>query len=143
MFTVEVEFGFEASHFLPNVPDGHKCKTMHGHSYHVTIGVSAEMLRPDLDWVIDYSEIREAWQTIHELLDHATINDVKGLENSTCENLARWIYHHPTWERLSGDAWPSWVRVRETPRASCLYVPPSDAARGVRASLAGSVTTRK
>ncbi|MBL7710671.1 MAG: 6-carboxytetrahydropterin synthase, partial [Chitinophagaceae bacterium] len=27
------EFAFDAAHFLPNVPEGHKCKQMHGHTY--------------------------------------------------------------------------------------------------------------
>ena len=33
------EFSIEAAHWLPNVPDGHKCRRMHGHSFHVSIHV--------------------------------------------------------------------------------------------------------
>ena len=29
------EFHFEAAHRLPNVPEGHKCARLHGHSFHV------------------------------------------------------------------------------------------------------------
>jgi len=36
---VYCEFEFEAAHFLPHVPEDHKCHRMHGHSYHVTIYV--------------------------------------------------------------------------------------------------------
>ncbi|MCX8000431.1 MAG: 6-carboxytetrahydropterin synthase, partial [Leptospiraceae bacterium] len=25
------EFSFDAAHLLPNLPDGHKCKRLHGH----------------------------------------------------------------------------------------------------------------
>ena len=25
------EFTFEAAHLLPNVPEGHKCRRLHGH----------------------------------------------------------------------------------------------------------------
>ena len=25
------DFRFEAAHYLPNVPEGHKCRRMHGH----------------------------------------------------------------------------------------------------------------
>ena len=31
------EFTFEAAHHLPNVPDGHKCKRLHGHSWKATL----------------------------------------------------------------------------------------------------------
>ncbi|MFW2389327.1 MAG: 6-pyruvoyl trahydropterin synthase family protein, partial [Polyangiales bacterium] len=33
------EFRFEAAHLLPNVPEGHKCKRLHGHSYRVRVYV--------------------------------------------------------------------------------------------------------
>ncbi len=33
------EFTFEAAHRLPNVPDGHKCARLHGHSYQVVVHV--------------------------------------------------------------------------------------------------------
>lgn len=26
------QFTFDAAHFLPNVPEGHKCANMHGHT---------------------------------------------------------------------------------------------------------------
>ena len=31
------EFGFEAAHRLPHVPEGHKCARLHGHSFRVAI----------------------------------------------------------------------------------------------------------
>ena len=34
------EFTFEAAHLLPNVPDGHKCLRLHGHSFRVTLTVA-------------------------------------------------------------------------------------------------------
>ena len=34
------EFTFEAAHRLPNVPDGHKCGRLHGHSFRVALHVS-------------------------------------------------------------------------------------------------------
>ena len=33
------DFSFEAAHRLPNVPDGHKCARLHGHSFHVRVSV--------------------------------------------------------------------------------------------------------
>ena len=33
------EFAIEAAHWLPNVPAGHKCGRLHGHSFHVAVHV--------------------------------------------------------------------------------------------------------
>ena len=33
------EFSFESAHRLPNVPEGHKCARLHGHSFHVRVTV--------------------------------------------------------------------------------------------------------
>ena len=30
-------FTFEAAHFLPTFPDGHKCRRLHGHSFKVDV----------------------------------------------------------------------------------------------------------
>ncbi|NNL10351.1 MAG: 6-carboxytetrahydropterin synthase QueD, partial [Pseudomonadales bacterium] len=35
MIRLYKEFGFEAAHRLPNVPEGHKCQRLHGHSFKV------------------------------------------------------------------------------------------------------------
>jgi len=33
------EYTFEAAHRLPNVPPGHKCSRLHGHSFHLAVHV--------------------------------------------------------------------------------------------------------
>ena len=35
-------FDFEAAHWLPTFPDAHKCRRMHGHSFHVDVVVEGE-----------------------------------------------------------------------------------------------------
>lgn len=116
MHEVFREFTFDSAHQLPNVPPGHKCGRLHGHTYHVRICVIGE-LHPDLGWVVDYADIRKAWSGLHDELDHRFLNEIPGLENSTSENLARWI-----WDRLKV-AMPglSRVEVRETCTAGCSY----------------------
>jgi 6-pyruvoyltetrahydropterin/6-carboxytetrahydropterin synthase len=110
------EFVFEAAHRLPNVPEGHKCARLHGHSFRTEIHVRGP-LDPALGWVMDFADIKRAFQPFYDRLDHFYLNDVEGLENPTSENLARWI-----WDRVR-PALPglSRVVVRETCTSGCVY----------------------
>ncbi len=85
------EFTFDSAHFLPHVPEGHKCRRMHGHTYRVRVYVQGP-LHPQLGWVLDFADIKAAWKPLEEMLDHRVLNDIPGLENSTAENLAIWIW---------------------------------------------------
>ena len=87
------EFTFEAAHRLPNVPAGHKCARLHGHSFRVSVHVEGEP-GADTGWVMDFAELSAAFGPLHDQLDHRYLNDVPGLENPTSERLAAWI-----WER--------------------------------------------
>ncbi len=110
------KFSFEAAHLLPNVPDGHKCKRLHGHSYYVHIHVTGEC-DPEVGWIVDFAEIADAFQPLWEQLDHNYLNEIEGLENPTSEVIAMWI-----WDRLKPDL-PllSKVVVGETCTAGCIY----------------------
>lgn len=110
------EFTFEAAHLLPNLPREHKCSRLHGHSFRVEIHVSGRV-DPALGWVMDFGDIKHAFQPFYDQLDHYYLNDVPGLENPTSENLARWV-----WERVA-PALPglSRVVVRETCTSGCVY----------------------
>ena len=109
------EFTFEAAHRLPHVPEGHKCARLHGHSYRVEIHVTGNV-RPETGWVMDFAEIKAAFEPLLDLLDHRYLNEVKGLDNPTSENLARWI-----WPRLTDSLPLSAVVVRETCTSGCIY----------------------
>src|SRR5690606_1764938 len=87
-------FTIEAAHRLPNVPPGHKCARLHGHSFVVEVHVSGEP-GADSGWVMDFGDIKAAFRPLYERLDHHYLNEVEGLENPTSERLAVWI-----WERL-------------------------------------------
>ena len=84
-------FTLEAAHRLPNVPAGHKCARLHGHSFRVEVQVSGE-IDPITGWVMDFADIKTAFKPLFERLDHNYLNDIEGLENPTSEVLARWIY---------------------------------------------------
>ena len=110
------EFHFEAAHLLPNVPAGHKCARLHGHSFHVRLSAEGEAPEP-AGWVMDFADIKVSFQRIHEELDHHYLNEIAGLENPTSENIARWI-----WKKLKPQL-PllSQVEIRETCTSGCVY----------------------
>ena len=87
-------FTLESAHRLPNVPAGHKCARVHGHSFRVEIHVRGP-LQPEPGWVMDFADVKDAFEPLFRQLDHHYLNDVPGLENPTSEHLARWI-----WQRL-------------------------------------------
>lgn len=109
-------FQVEAAHHLPNVPEGHKCARIHGHSFKIEIHVSGEV-GADSGWVMDFAELRQIFQPLYDRLDHHYLNEVEGLENPTSENLARWIWARlkPTLPQLSQ------VEIRETCTSGCIY----------------------
>jgi len=110
------EFTIEAAHLLPNVPDGHKCKRLHGHSFRIEIHVGGDV-DPELGWVMDFAQLKDSFEPVFEQLDHRYLNDIEGLENPTSENLARWM-----WDRLIGDLPQlSAIIVKETCTSGCIY----------------------
>ena len=110
------EFTFEAAHHLPNVPAGHKCSRLHGHSYRVEVHVAGQT-GDESGWVCDFGDIKAAFKPLEEQLDHHYLNEVPGLENPTSEVLGKWI-----WDRLVTDL-PQLcsVVVRETCTSGCIY----------------------
>jgi len=98
-------FTFEAAQSLPHLPEGHKCRRLHGHSYRVEVGAA------DLD------RLRPLLETCYEALDHRSLNDIAGLEEATCERICEYL-----WNRLepaAGDL--EVVVVGETPTTRCEY----------------------
>jgi 6-pyruvoyltetrahydropterin/6-carboxytetrahydropterin synthase len=110
------EFTFEAAHRLPNVPSEHKCSRLHGHSFKCEVHVSGPV-HSKLGWVIDFADLKAAFEPLHRVLDHNYLNEIEGLQNPTSEVLARWI-----WKRLQ-PALPnlSAIVVRETCTSGCVY----------------------
>lgn len=115
MMEIFREFTFEAAHRLPQVPDSHKCARLHGHSYRVEVHVRGEV-GAETGWVMDFADLKSAFQPLWEQLDHHYLNEIPGLENPTSEILARWI-----WDRLAGTLPLSAVQVRETCTSGCVY----------------------
>jgi len=110
------EFSFESAQTLPNVPPGHKCARMHGHSFRVEVSIEGEV-NAETGWVYDHALIGEAMKPIVEQLDHAYLNDIPGLENPTIELMAAWL-----WQKLAPCCPGLYeIVVHETPTARCAY----------------------
>jgi 6-pyruvoyltetrahydropterin/6-carboxytetrahydropterin synthase len=119
-------FDFEAAHWLPNVPEGHKCRRMHGHSFRGELAVRGEA-DPRTGWLIDYADLKAVVEPIVKRLDHYLLNEIDGLDNPTSERVAAWI-----WERLKPQL-PQLhrVTVAETCTSACHYFGPTpDSAAG-------------
>lgn len=110
------EFRFEAAHRLPNVPEGHQCARLHGHSFRVELHVSGPV-DDKFGWVIDFADVKSAFKPILDRLDHYYLNEIEGLDNPTSENIAVWIWRQlkPALEPLSK------VVVCETCTCGCSY----------------------
>jgi 6-pyruvoyltetrahydropterin/6-carboxytetrahydropterin synthase len=117
---IRKSFMVEAAHRLPNLPAGHKCARLHGHSFNIEIAVGGK-IDPVQGWIMDYGDIKAAFQPIYDQLDHTYLNDVRGLENPTSEHLALWI-----WERLKPELNNlTAVIVHETCTTTCEYRGPT------------------
>jgi 6-pyruvoyltetrahydropterin/6-carboxytetrahydropterin synthase len=116
MMEIFKEFRIEAAHRLPNVPPGHKCARLHGHSFRIGIHVSGPV-DPVQGWVRDFADLTAAFAPLHAQLDNHYLNEVPGLENPTSERLAIWIWDrlHPVVPGLSR------ITIHETCTSGCEY----------------------
>jgi 6-pyruvoyltetrahydropterin/6-carboxytetrahydropterin synthase len=109
-------FRFDAAHALPNVPAGHKCGSMHGHSYRVDVHVEGPV-DPHAGWVMDFARISSIVRPLIDQLDHHDLGQIPGLANSTSELLAQWL-----WQRIKPELPElSAVAVCESETAKCVY----------------------
>jgi 6-pyruvoyltetrahydropterin/6-carboxytetrahydropterin synthase len=111
-----VDFTLASARSLPNVPAGHPCGRVHGHTFDVRVTLDGPV-DPHTGWVADFAEVERAWSGVHARLDHRLLNDVPGLENPTSEHLARYVWHalRPALPLLVH------VEVRESGRFGCRY----------------------
>ena len=109
-------FIFEAARSLPDLPDGHPCKNIHGHSFKITITVTGSV-DDKTGFVIDFGDIDDIFNPFLSKLDHSYLNNIEGLENPSSENLCLWI-----WERLVPSL-PglSQIEIKETDSTGCIY----------------------
>jgi len=121
MYRIAKEFKFEAAHQLRDMPEGHQCARLHGHSYVVVLELTGNLDK--CGFVVDFGDLAPFKRFIDDNLDHKYLNDL--LPQPTAENLAAWLYAHtdlvlpdlPEWAKVTA------VRVHETVTSWAEYRP--------------------
>ena len=110
------KFHIESARSLPNLHDEHPCSQVHGHSFEIILKVSGE-LNKKTGFIIDFQEIDDSFNPTLKLLDHAYLNDIKGLENPTSENLCKYL-----WEKIKPElSGLVEIEIKETHSTGCIY----------------------
>lgn len=113
---IYISLSFDAAHRLPHVPPGHKCGNLHGHTFNVEVHMSGPN-DPETGWVFDFGILKKIAAKHVAKLDHSYLNDIKGLENPTSENIAIWL-----WKRLEPEiVGLAKIVVKETPTSAAVY----------------------
>lgn len=108
-------FYLEAAHRNPRGDE--RQRRVHGHSYRVEVLVEGEVESP-FGWLVDYADIKGAFEPIRAQLDHAYLNEVDGLEDATLPRLRAWIL-----QRLQPHL-AAWLKkVRVTIVGDCAFRP--------------------
>lgn len=124
--TIGKRWTFDAAHHLPDLPDGHKCGRVHGHTYTVELALATDadndLTAPG--FVVDFGDLAPFGTYLATRLDHQNLNDRLPMP-PTSELLARHLYawaaiHLP----LPVGVRVVSVRVSETPSTWAEYQPP-------------------
>jgi len=87
--TIGRSYRFESAHFLPKLPESHRCRRLHGHNYRVDVVFGGAL---DVrGFVRDFAEVDAELLPLIAQLDHRLLNEVPGLENPTAEVIAQWL----------------------------------------------------
>lgn len=113
IYRISKTFSFAASHQLTHLPEGHKCKRLHGHTYFVTVNLAAHSLNED-GFVVDFAELDQIGAFIKDNLDHQHLNAVMAFL-PTCELIAQFIAEKFTDLPIES------VRVSESPTTYAEY----------------------
>lgn len=91
MYELSVDGHFDSAHFLRGYAGD--CARLHGHSWKVTVTVSAQDAG-ELGMAVDFKTISRSLDAVLGDFDHRTLNDIPPFveENPTAENLARLIH---------------------------------------------------
>ena len=114
-YKINKEFTFDSAHSLDHLPEGHKCRNLHGHTYTAIFFFKSKEL--DNNWfVMDLVELKPIKEYIDTYLDHQNLNNVLEVP-TTIENIAKFLYDKfkPEYKFLYK------VSVAETPKSKGEY----------------------
>jgi 6-pyruvoyltetrahydropterin/6-carboxytetrahydropterin synthase len=120
-YLIGKQFRFDAAHHLPSLPEGHKCRRPHGHTYYVTICLGASSLSGP-GFVTDFGDLAPFKTFLDNTLDHQDLNEVLDFEPTSerlAEFLATWFTEHLQ-AHVPGKL--VWVEVAETPTSWARYI---------------------
>lgn len=124
-YRIGKRYTFDAAHHLPGLPEGHKCRRVHGHTYTAEFTLASSELVPP-GFVADFGDLAPVRKYIAETLDHHDLNEVLDVE-PTCEaiaaHLAAWYLEHVA---VSVPGRLEAVRVWETPTSWAEFTPGED-----------------
>ncbi len=107
---------FDAAHRLTGVPPTHKCSAMHGHGFEIEVHLKGE-IDPQTGFVMDFGDLSKICEPVLDQLDHSILNEIKGLENPTSENINIWLWNilKPQLPQLCQ------LVIKETQASGCIY----------------------
>ncbi len=113
---ISKRFSFDSAHRLTEVPVGHPCGRMHGHTYTLEVEIKGKP-DPATGWLMDFKDLKNLVQPLVDSLDHCCLNDVEDIDFGTAEEIAVWF-----WDRIKPDIpMLSRVTIFETPTSRCDY----------------------
>jgi 6-pyruvoyltetrahydropterin/6-carboxytetrahydropterin synthase len=69
---------------------------MHGHNFGVEVVVEGDTLDPEVQYLVDFKELKSRTRAVLDRLDHTHLNEVECFKeiNPSSENLAMFIYRN-------------------------------------------------
>ena len=92
------DFSLDSATQLNQAPASHPRAQLHGHTYGLRLHLQAE-LDQRLGWAVDFADIKQAFKSIFDRIDHQRIDDLPAhaqhpVHNGDCASLARWVAAH-------------------------------------------------
>ena len=85
------EYYINSARFLPRLPKEHICSNLHGHTYYIKVSIRGP-INQETGFVIDAFDIDRYFNEVHKKIDHKLLNEIKGLENPTSENICVYVW---------------------------------------------------
>ncbi|MCP5353064.1 MAG: 6-carboxytetrahydropterin synthase [Chromatiales bacterium] len=82
---------FESAVSFAEAEPGDPRRQLHGHSYHLRLGLTAE-LDEVFGWTVDFGDVKTLFTPIYKRLDHHQLNAIPGVDSGDLCALLGWIH---------------------------------------------------